>query len=295
MQNKRKNYVLRRYLLLFLMINCISISNLLAFTYQQFGDSTDYPASELYVLNDTNNQPLLVQITKYSEQQIATNKDNVNICLYPSFTKAKDSTLRVNGLVFNVGQDAGIARFSALAESIPMTKSDSLAEIKRFVGTLFNNGDPSKPIISYKGIVQPRYLLLFSPKNNQKNKMAEGSIRAKNKLRERKELVFKKSDATLRLIVLENRIKDNHVLKLVLEGESEFKNSPTAYIQLVGHAGEFSIPLGTFVSDAIHPNYFYLPVEKELVEKLLKGESDYSITFQSTEKYKFSEVKLNNF
>lgn len=99
----------------------------------------------------------------------------------------------------------------------------------------------------------------------------------------------------IRLIVLENRNKENYVLKLVLEGKSKFKDNTNAYIELMGSTGDFSIPLGVFVSDALHPNYFYLSTEKDLVEKLLTGEANYSLKFQNPVENQFLEVKLNLF
>lgn len=193
MKNRRKDFI---NILLTVLVSYFSMSFSVVMAQKQLDQESEAPTSDLYILKDINNPPLLAQLTKYSKDKATETKTNVKICFYPSSMKVTDSVLLTNGLVFNIGQDVpSIARFSTVVEAISMTKADSLAEIKRFVGTLFKNGDTTKAIKSHKGIVQPRYLLLASFEGTQKNKMAEGSIRAKNKLRERKELVFKKSDA----------------------------------------------------------------------------------------------------
>ena len=259
-------------------------------------ESIVYPSSDLYLLKDINNQFLLAQLTKYPKDK-GTQK-SIKIYLYPSSIKANDSILSVKGLVFNVGQNPEVSKFSVVAEAIPMTKADSLAEIKRFGGVLYKNGKTSKPAKSYSGMIQPRFLKLYS-KNYQKDKttkkIAEGSITSKNKLHQKKEFVFKKSISTLKVIGVQDRQKENYVLKLVFEGEDKFNNNPNAYIQLIGYASEFAIPLGTFVVDAINPNFLYLPIEKELIEKLVAGKNNYSLKFQNPVEYQFSEIKLNQF
>ncbi len=129
---------------------------------QMLGDSTEYPSSNLYLLKDINNQPLLAQLTKYKKDKTEGIQKNIKIHFYPSSIKASDSVMSVKGLVFNVGQNPNISKFSVLAEAIEMTKSDSLAEIKRFGGILYKNGKTSKPAKSYSGIIQPRFLKLYS-------------------------------------------------------------------------------------------------------------------------------------
>lgn len=287
-----------------LLILISSFSNQKYFTTflsnQILEDTTKYPSSELFLLKDINNQPLLTQITKYPKDKIKGSEPRIKVHLYPSSKKANDSILSVEGLVFDLGQSPDIAKFSVAAEAIPMTKADSLAEIKRFEGVLYKNGKESKPARSCKGLIQPRCLKLYSKKyeNDQTNKekqIAKGNITSKYKLHEREKLVFKKSKSTLKLIVLEDRIKKNYVLKLDFQGEDKFKNNPNVYIQLVGYAGDFSIPLGTFVSDGVNPNISYLPIEKELVKKLFTGKANYSLKFQNPVEYQFSEVRLNQF
>ncbi len=271
------------------------------FLSNQFvGDSTEYPSSDLYLLKDVNNQPLLAQLTKYRANKATGETKNITIHFYPSSVKANDSTLSVKGFVFNVDQRPDVSKFSVLAGDIQMTKADSLAEIKRFGGVLYKNGRKSKPAKSYSGIIQPRFLKLYSKNyendsTNKEKQIAEGSITAQNKLHQKEEFVFKKSKSTLKLIVLENRTKENYVLKLAFEGEDKFSNNPNAYIQLIGHAGDLSIPLGTFVIDGVNPNCLYLPIEKELVEKLLLGKNNYSLKFENPVEYQFSEIRLNLF
>ncbi len=114
-------------------------------------------------------------------------------------------------------------------------------------------------------------------------------------MHEREEFVFRKSKSSLKLIILENKTKENYVLKLAFEGEDKFNKNPNVYIQLIGYAGDFSIPLGTFVIDATNPNVLYLPIEKELVEKLIAGKANYSLKFQNPIDYQFSEIRLNQF
>ncbi|PIY12545.1 MAG: hypothetical protein COZ18_01850 [Flexibacter sp. CG_4_10_14_3_um_filter_32_15] len=300
--NKKKWFLYVFCFILFVFISAFSTdkSDSTSSLNQVLEDSTEYPISDLYLLKDINNQPLLAQLTKYPKDKIKEIQKSIKVHLYPSSVKANDSILSVKGLVFNLGQNPDVSKFSVSAEAIPMTKADSLAEIKRFGGLLYKNGKTSKPAKSYSGIIQPRFLKLYSKnyqddKTNKIKQIAEGSITAKNKLYQREELVFKKSKSTLRLIVLENRTKENYVLKLAFEGEDKFVANPNAYIQLIGYAGEFSIPLGTFVSDAINPNYLYLPIEKELVEKLLAGKANYSLKFQNPVAYQFSEIRLNQF
>jgi hypothetical protein len=298
----KKKYSLSA-LILILLIGTSSFSNQQTTTFQSnqiLEDSTKYPVSNLYLLKDINNQPLLVQLTKYPKDKTEETQKNMKIHLYPSSVKASDSILSAKGLVFNVGQNPEMAKFSVLAEAISMTKADSLAEIKRLGGVLYKNGTKSKPAKSYKGIVQPRFLKLYSKnyeddKTNKGKQIAGGSITAKNKLHEREQFVFKKTNSTLTLIVLENRTKESYVLKLAFEGENKFNNNPNAYIQLIGYAGDFSIPLGTFVVDAINPNLLYLPIEKELIEKLLAGKANYSLKVQNPVEHQFSEIRLNQF
>ena len=264
----------------------LSFFSLPQMSWAQSNQDEDYPTSDLYLLKDSNNQPLLAQLTKSLDKETAT-----KIYFYPSSEKAKDSLLLANGLVFNLGQEPSIAKFSTKAEAVQMTKADSLAEIKRFEGVLYKNGKTSQPVKSHKGIIQPRFLKLYDYSN--KNQIAEGSITAKYRLHQREEFVFKKSNSAIKLIVLENRTKDNYVLKLAFEGDNKFKNNVNAYVQLIGYAGDFSIPLGTFVIDVANPNYLYLPIEKELAEKLIAKQADYSLKFQDPVEYQFSELKLN--
>lgn len=300
---KSKNKYSLSALILILVIGISSFTNQKSTAFQAnqiLEDSIKYPSSDLYLLKDINNQPLLAQLTKYPKDKTEGTQKNIKVHLYPSSVKASDSILLAKGLVFNFGQSPDVAKFSVLAEAIPMTKSDSLAEIKRFGGVLYRNGKISKPAKLYKGIIQPRFLKLYSKnyeddKTNKEKQIAGGSITAKNKLHEREEFVFKKSKSTLKLIVLESRNKEDYVLKLAFEGENKFNNNPNAYIQLLGYAGDFSIPLGTFVVDAINPNLLYLPIEKELIEKLLAGKANYSLKFQNPVEYQFSEIRLNQF
>jgi hypothetical protein len=300
--NHKKKY-LGFILSLALLISVSSFVNKKTTTFssnQLLGDSTEYPSSDLYLLKDINNQPLLAQITKYSKDKTKDNKPIIKVHLYPSSIKANDSTLSVEGLVFDVGQNPDISKYSVSAEAISMTKADSLAEIKRFEGILNKNGKKTKPARSCKGLIHPRCLKLYSKnyendKTNKSKQIAKGNITAKNKLHQREKFVFKKSKSTLKLIVLENRAKENYVLKLAFEGEDKFSNNPNAYIQLIGHAGDFSIALGTFVVDAVNQNFLYLPIEKELVEKLLLGKNNYSLKFENPVEYQFSEISLNLF
>jgi hypothetical protein len=53
--------------------------------------------------------------------------------------------------------------------------------------------------------------------------------------------------------------------------------------------------LDTFVIDAVNPNFLYLPIEKELIEKLLAGKNNYSLKFQNPVEHQFSEIRLNQF
>ncbi|WP_375561003.1 hypothetical protein ACE193_00185 [Bernardetia sp. OM2101] len=298
----------KRYLLftslLSLLVFVSSFSNQKYFTAflsnQILEDSTKYPSSELYLLQDINNQPLLTQITKYPKDKIKGSEPIIKIHLYPSSKKANDSILSVEGLVFDVGQNPDVAKFSVSAEAIPMTKADSLAEIKRFEGFLYKNGKESKPVRSCKGLIQPRCLKLYSKNyendtTNKEKQIAIGNITSKYKLHEREKLVFKKTKSVLKLIVLEDRRKKNYVLKLDFQGEDKFNNNPNVYVQLIGYAGDFSIPLGTFVSDGVNPNILYLPIEKELIKKLLEGKANYSLKFQNPVEYQFSEIRLNQF
>lgn len=300
--NHTKKYIFSAlFIILFVSVSSFSTNKSTFLSSNQIlGDSTEYPSSDLYLLKDINNQPLLTQITKYSKGKTKDNKPIIKVHLYPSSIKANDSTLSVEGLVFDVGQNPDISKYSVSAEAISMTKADSLAEIKRFEGVLNKNGKKTKPARSGKGLIQPRCLKLYSKnyendKTNKPKQIAKGNITAKNKLHQKEELVFKKSKSTLKLIILENRSKKNYVLKLAFEGEDKFNNNPNAYIQLVGYAGDFSIPLGTFVNDAVNPNYLYLPIEKELVKKLLAGKANYSLKFQNPVEYQFSEIRLNQF
>lgn len=271
---------------------------------QLLKDTTEYPSSDLYLLKDINNQPLLVQLTKYPKNKNEGTQKTIKIHIYPSSEKANDSIVSVKGLVFNmgfsIGQNPDASKFSVLAKAIFMTTADSLAEIKRFGGDLYKNEKKPKPAKSYRGIIQPRFLKLYSKNyeqdtTNKEKQIAEGSITSKYKLQSREEFVFKKSKSTLKLIILEDRKKENYVLKLAFEGEDKFNNNPNAYIQLIGHSEDFSIPLGTFVVDAVNPNLLYLPIEKELVEKLVAGKNNYSIKFQNPIEYQFSEIRLNQF
>lgn len=289
----------------FVFVLLISISSFTTYkstsflSNQTLGDSIKYPVSDLYLLKDINNQPLLVQLTKFDNKNGETNK-NIQVHFYPSFTKATTSTLFAQGFVFKLRENAMTSKYGVLADSVEMIKADSLAEIKRFGGILYKNGNTSKQVKSYKGIIQPRFLKLYSAdwngfKMNSKTEIAEGSIKAKDKLYQKEEFVFKKSKSTLKLIILEDRKKENYVLKLAFEGEDKFNANPNVYIQLMGYAGELSIPLGTFVSDAFNPNLLYLPIEKELIEKLLAGKANYSLKFQNPVEHQFSEIRLNQF
>ncbi|WP_338763630.1 hypothetical protein WAF17_20100 [Bernardetia sp. ABR2-2B] len=301
MNNKKT--VFSYVLVLFLLIFISSFRNQKTISKQSnhlLEDSIDYPSSDLYLLKDINNQPLLTQITKYKTDKSEGSEPTIQVHLYPSSKKANDSILSVEGLVFDVGQNPDVAKFSVLAEAISMTKADSLAEIKRFEGVLYKNGKKTKPVRSCKGLIQPRCLKLYSKNyendtTNKEKQIAKGNITSKYKLHEREELVFKKSHSTLKLIILEDRGEKNYVLKLDFDGENKFNNNPNVYIQLIGYAGEFSIPLGTFVSDVVNPTILYLPIEKELVEKLITGKANYSLKFQNPVEYQFSEIKLNQF
>jgi hypothetical protein len=304
-KNKKTYLLFALFLNLLIFVSSFSNQKSTRFLSNQLlEDSTEYPSSDLYLLKDVNKQPLLTQVTKYPKDKIKGTQKSIKIHIYPSSSKANDSMLEVKALVFNTGQNPDVSKFSVLAKAIPMTKADSLAEIKRFGGDLYKNGRVSKLAKSYKGIIQPRFLKLYSKnykndevdnKTNEKKQIAEGSITAKHKLHEREELVFKKSKSTLKLIVLEDRLKENYVLKLAFEGKDKFNDNPNAYIQLIGYAGDFSIPLGTFVVDAVNPNLLYLPIEKELIEKLLAGKNNYSLKFQNPKEYQFSEIRLNQF
>ncbi len=304
MKNKKKYLLINLFLILLVVVSSFSIdkSNLV---YKELKnktqkDSTEYPTSDLYLIKDINNQPFLIQITKCKKNEKLEIKKAFEISFYPSALKATHSNLFVEGLIFNILPTPFSIKYGVLADSIPMTKSDSLAEIKRFSGLLYKNGDRSKKVRSYGKFIRPRYLKIYSAdwnkfEINSKTKIAEGNITSKNKLRQKEEFVFRKSKSTLKLIILENKTKENYVLKLAFEGEDKFKNNQHAYIQLIGYAGNFSIPLGTFVNDAINPNYLYLPIEKELVEKLLAGKASYSLKFQNPVAYQFSEIRLNQF
>lgn len=301
---KNKKIYLVFTLLFILQLFISSFSSQKSFTpflsNQILEDSTKYPLSELYLLKDINNQPLLAQVTKYPNDKIKGIESRLKVHLYPSSQKANDSTLSVKGLVFDIGQNPDIPKFSVAAKAIPMTNADSLAEIKRFEGILYKNGKEAKPAKSYKRFIRPRSLKLYSKNyeedtTNEEKQIAEGNITSKYKLHEREKLVFKKTKSTLKLIVLEDRKKENYVLKLDFQGEDKFNNNPNVYVQLIGYSGDFSIPLGTFVADGVNPNISYLPIEKELIQKLLAGKASYSLKFQNPIDYQFSEIRLNQF
>ncbi len=294
-KNKKK-YLLFVYIF-FLLIFISSFSNqeLILPSNKLIKGNKEYSSSDLFLFKDINNQPLLVQIGRDSKNK--KGDKNIKICIYSSSSNPQNSIQILKESFFNKkNQNPKRTKFTALLKSISMTKADSLAEIKRFEGELYNN-KKAKPAKSYKGVIQS-HVLKICYQNDSTNKIKQiikGSIASKHKLYQKKEFVFKKSKSTLKVIILEDRKKENYVLKLALEGNDKFRNNSKGCTELIGSAGDFSIPLGTFVVDALNSNFLYLPIEKELAQKILIGKNNYSIKFRNPTEQKFSEIRLNQF